>query len=116
MLINETNYIIPELNFNAMCRLEDMGVPLTEMDKKVMTAIRGFLALAMDGDLEKAGKELEAHLEKGGNLDQILKEINLAVENSGFFQSLAQNAQTKSASNARGEIEEATPDMNPSER
>lgn len=54
MKINGTEYTMPELNFNTMCKLEDMGVSLTEMDQKVLTTVRGFLALAMDDDLEKA--------------------------------------------------------------
>ena len=85
MLINGKNYIMPELNFNTMCRLEEMGVALSDMDQKVLSTVRGFLALAIGGDLEKSGQELEAHLSKGGSLDQMLREINQAVENSGFF-------------------------------
>ena len=54
MKINGTEYTMPELNFNTMCKLEDMGVSLTEMDQKVLTTVRGFLALAMDDDMEKA--------------------------------------------------------------
>ena len=55
MKINGTEYTMPELNFNTMCKLEDMGVSLTEMDQKVLTTVRGFLALAMGDDMEKAG-------------------------------------------------------------
>ena len=89
MLINGKNYIMPELNFNTMCRLEEMGVALSDMDQKVLSTVRGFLALAIGGIWKKAGQELEAHLSKGGSLDQMLREINQAVENSGFFQGLA---------------------------
>ena len=88
MLINEKNYTMPELNFNTMCQLEDMGISMTEMDKRVLTTVRGFLALAMDGDYEKAGKELQRHLENGGSMDHVVQEINQAMEESGFFQAL----------------------------
>lgn len=98
MLINDKNYTMPELNFNTMCQLEDMGISLTEMDKKVLTTVRGFLALAMDGDHEKAGKELQLHLENGGSMDHIVQEINHAVEESGFFQ--AMNGRQKSQPDA----------------
>lgn len=100
MLINGKNYIMPELNFNTMCRLEEMGVTLSDMDQKVLSTVRGFLALAIGGDLEKAGQELEAHLSKGGSLDQMLREINQAVENSGFFQGLVKS---KTKSNGTGQ-------------
>lgn len=100
MIINNIGYTLPELNFNTMCQLEEMGIALTDMDKKVLTTVRGFLALAMDGDIEKAGKELEQHLSKGGSLDQMLQEINKAVETSGFFRALSQGRQT---GNGQGE-------------
>ena len=57
MIINGSKYTIPELDFNAMCMLEDMGVSLTEMDRKVLSTVRGFLALAMGGDHDRAGRE-----------------------------------------------------------
>lgn len=88
MKINGREYKIPELNFNAMCQLEDLGVSFSEMDKKVLQAVRAFLALAMGGDAEKAGKEIEAHIASGGNFDEIMEDINRAVGESGFFQAL----------------------------
>lgn len=88
MTINGKTYKMPELNFNAICQLEDMGISLTDFDKKPMAAIRGFLALAI-GDAETAGKELEAHIINGGDLSEIADEITKAVQNSGFFQALS---------------------------
>ena len=88
MKINNKEYKIPELSFNAMCQLEEMGVNFADMEKKTLSTVRGFLALAMDGDLEKAGAELEAHLVAGGNVEDVVVEIGKAVEESGFFQAL----------------------------
>lgn len=117
MLINEKNYTLPELNFNAMCRLEEMGINLADMDKKVLTTVRGFLALAMDGDFVTAGKELEIHLAKGGNLDQMVREISKAVENSGFFRGLSQSTQKKEEACGKTKAEEEPAhSMPPSER
>lgn len=95
MTINGKNYTIPELNFNTMCTLEEMGVSLTDMDKKILSTVRGFLALAMGGDLQKAGKEMEDHLAGGGALEEMMTEINKAVESSGFFQALSKTTQTQ---------------------
>lgn len=119
MIINGKTYAMPELDFNAMCMLEEMGLSLTDMDKKVLTTVRGFLALAMGGDYKEAGKELETHMADGGSLDQLLQEINQAVEESGFFRSLAKR---KAAENGTGqETPEAQTQpevraLNPSER
>lgn len=89
MIINNKEYKLPELTFNSMCMLEDMGIALTGMDKRVLSTVRGFLALAMDGDYESAGREMQAHLANGGTLDEMMQEINRAVSESGFFQALA---------------------------
>lgn len=91
MLINGKEYKIPELNFNTMCTLEDMGVVLTDMEKKILTTVRGFIGIAMGGDLEKAGSELEEHLASGESIEPIVAEINKAVNESGFFQALSQS-------------------------
>lgn len=88
MKINNKEYTIPELSFNAMCKLEDMGVNFADMEKKTLSTVRGFLALAMDGNLDKAGTELEKHLASGGNIEEVVTEIGKAVEKSGFFQAL----------------------------
>ena len=88
MKINDREYHIPELNFNAMCELEDLGASFSEMDKKGLSTVRAFLALAMGGDTDKAGKEIEALLASGGNFDEIMEDINRPVEESGFFRAL----------------------------
>ena len=54
-----------------------------------LSTLRAFVALAV-GDTEKAGKELEAHLEGGGNLEDVMQEVNAALQNSGFFQRMQQ--------------------------
>lgn len=92
MKLNNIEYKMPQMTFNNVCKLEEMGVSLTEIDKKPMAAIRGLLALAV-GDPEKAGRELEAHLEQGGDLQEILDEVVKAVNESGFFRALAQKSQ-----------------------
>ena len=94
MKINGKTYKMPELSFNAMCQLEDMGISLADFEKKPMAAIRGFLALAI-GDTETAGRELEAHIVAGGDFTEIAEEITKAVQESGFFQALSANQTQK---------------------
>ena len=104
MKINGKNYTLPELDFNAMCTLEDMGVSITSMDKKPMATIRGFIALAI-GDSEKAGKELEEHIVNSGKLDDILNDITKAVNDSGFFRALSSTNATGDAASQSKETE-----------
>ena len=108
MKINGSEYKLPELNFNAMCRLEDMGISLYEMDKRVLSTVRGFLALAMDDDMERAGVEIENHLAGGGSIDVIMDEINKAVNESGFFRSQSEQERGESKEQERREIGKST--------
>ena len=77
------------------------------MDKKLLSTVRGFVSLAMNGDSEKAGKEIEAHLAAGGNFDEIMKEIEKAVKTSGFFRALGERpTQGTATGKSKAKIEE----------
>ena len=77
------------------------------MDKKLLSTVRGFVSLAMNGDSEKAGTEIEAHLAAGGNFDEIMKEIEKAVQTSGFFRALGERpTQWNLAGKSKAKIEE----------
>lgn len=97
MKINGKSYCIPELSFNSICELEAMGVSITSMDKHIMMTVRGFVALAMGGDIAKAGDEIQQHLMNGGSLDEIMPEITKAVNESGFFQAMGRNSKPQAA-------------------
>ena len=64
MKLNGKEYKIPELDFNAVCQLEELGIDLVGQNAKPFSTLCAFVALAV-GDTEKAGKELETHLEGG---------------------------------------------------
>ena len=55
MIINGKKYIVDGFSFNDICRLEDMGINLENMDEKMFSTIRGVLAIIMKTDLETAG-------------------------------------------------------------
>lgn len=93
MRINGEDYTIPELNFDAMCELEEKGVYLLGMDEKnpkLATMIRGFVAWTMNVPEREAGNEIQKHIMNGGDLGDILKDIMKAAENSGFFKKSGQ--------------------------
>ncbi|MEG1106678.1 MAG: hypothetical protein RSD63_08240 [Eubacterium sp.] len=85
--LNGTEYEFEGINFNSVCKLEDLGGGITAANEKPMSFMRAFIALAV-GDVEKAGNELEAHLIKGGSLEEISNLISDEVAESDFFQSM----------------------------
>ena len=89
--INGRDYQIPEMDFDAVCELEERGVNLFGMENvekngKMLTTIRGLVAWVMDTDLKTAGHEINEHLKNGGGLEEIIYGINGAINDSGFFQ------------------------------
>lgn len=84
--VNGKEYKAKELTYNALCRLEDFGVSMSDVQAKAFSFIRGYIAYCGDIGPEEAGKEIEAHVVKTGNLDAVSNAIEKAVENSGFFQ------------------------------
>lgn len=96
MVINGKEYKSVPLDFNAVCKLEDMGVSLTDMDGKVMTVARAYGALCMRKGIEAAGREIEEHVKHGGLLNPIYEAFAAEVEKSGFFQALKSQSEKDS--------------------
>lgn len=84
-VINGKTYAAKPITFNAICDLEDMGMPLEEIFDKKMKGIRVYLAYCGDMDVEAAGAEIEAHFMSGKNIADISNAMIEAVTESGFF-------------------------------
>lgn len=88
IVLNGQTYNIPEITFEQICRLEENGVYLLNMNRKdrnVATMLRGIVAWIMDAEPEVASATIQAHLENGGRIDEILVAVREAMEESGFF-------------------------------
>ena len=96
--INGKNYEELEIDFNAVCELEDMGIKIFNL-KGVSGAklARAYTALCMGGAemLDAAGEEINQHIINGGKLDEITAAFGKAVQDSGFFQALKATAEKK---------------------
>ena len=88
MTINGKFYKDVDLTFNTVCKIEDMGVPITSIGDNIMSAARAYVALCMRVPLEKAGEELESHVVAGGSMKEIIEIFNRKVDESGFFLAL----------------------------
>lgn len=86
--INGKDYTVPEMDFNAVCELEERGINLLNMGEgtpKIATMLRGITAWVMGVDNNTAAKEIQEHIMAGGNIGEILDAINVAMDESGFF-------------------------------
>lgn len=100
MTINGKTYKEPELDFNAICDLEELGANIFLVDKRRLSICRAYLAYVAGIDLTEAGKEIEAHVENGGNFMDIYEAMTKSLTESGFFKA------RREALNKETEIEE----------
>lgn len=105
--VNGKTYKQKELDFNAMCDLEQMGGSVIELKSKSMSFMRAYLAFCGNMSEEEAGNEIMAHLQNGGKFDEISKALNDAVKDSGFFRALKEGAETENAESETEENEKA---------
>ena len=94
--INGRRYRFPELDFNAVCDLQDAGIdPLNpkSIARKPIYAGRSILAWVMNDELEVAGNEIQQHILNGGNLTDLFECFTKAMEESGFIKSLTEKAE-----------------------
>ena len=86
--INGRTYDVPEIDFNAICDLEEQGINLLSLESgtpKVATMIRGLAAWIMGTDKVTAAREIQKHIEAGGSIVEIMEAVNEAMNESGFF-------------------------------
>lgn len=88
--INGKRYNAKPFDFNTVCDLEDSGVSLKEISKKPMSLARAYFAICLNGDTEKAGQEIQAHVLNGGTLEEIYTVMGEEMNDSDFFQALNQ--------------------------
>lgn len=88
--INDKRYQAKPFDFNTVCDLEDNGVSLAEMTKKPMSMARAYFALCFNGDKEKAGIEIQEHVKKGGDFNELYTVMGDEMNDSDFFRALNQ--------------------------
>lgn len=105
--VNGKTYKSKELDFNAMCDLEDMGVSLVDIKSKSLSLIRAYLSFCGNMSVEEAGNEVMLHLQNGGKFDKIMEELKTAIENSDFFRILKERAEEEATADETEENEES---------
>lgn len=96
--VNGKQYQSKPFDFNLVCDLEDMGIPVDEMGKKRFSVTRAYLALCANMSNDEAGKELEAHAISGGTFEEINDALSNEMEKSDFFRALIKKEETETAS------------------
>lgn len=86
--INGRQYRAAEVDFNFICDLEDMGISISGFKTKPTAVARAYFALCANVSKEVAGAELQAHMLKGGKLEELYDVLSKQIEESDFFRAL----------------------------
>lgn len=86
--VNGRSYKAKEFDFNFLCDLEDQNLSLEDIEKKPMSLVRTYFAFSANLTKERAGEEIERHIENGGKFDDIVEIMGQQMQDSGFFRSL----------------------------
>lgn len=88
--INGIEYRAKELDFNALCAFEDMGVNVRDARKKPLSLTRAYMAYCMECNLEDAGRAMNKYVADGGDMEDLVSAMVSGMGNAGFFQENAQ--------------------------
>jgi hypothetical protein len=104
-IVNGNEYTAKAFDFNLMCDLEDMGVPLQKAAEKNFKFIRSYFAICAGLSEEEAGKEIESHVISGGDMDSISDAMNEEMEKSDFFRALMERKKGEAPENEEKKTE-----------
>ena len=87
--VNGVTYTAKPFDFDLVCDLEAYGVSISSFRNMGMSLLRAYFAICADLDKEDSAKEIQEHLVKGGNLDDISNAMAKEMDASDFFRALA---------------------------
>lgn len=101
--INGKTYAPIEIDFNAMCAMEDMGVSIFDDNSKGLSSIRAYFALMSGLSLADAGNELNAHMKSGRSFEELTDAFTDAVRDAINFMVAPTEKKPKAAKKATKE-------------
>jgi N-glycosylase/DNA lyase len=96
-------YVEKELDFKYLVMLDKNGIKVTNVAG--LAAVNCFLAYVSGMPEEIAANEISQHVINGGKLDDIVNAYAKALEESGFFRALMEQAEERQAEVEQTETE-----------
>lgn len=90
-----------EIDFNFLCELGENDIDITEIDKKVLPAVRVYVAYCMGVGTGIAGEEINKHVVNGGDLGDIVNFFTEKANESGFFRALSKESENSEKTTKR---------------
>ena len=88
--IGGKNYTLPEIGFEEIVELEELGFDFSKIKKKMFTTGRALLALVMKTDVKTASQAFEEELKTNKNaFNDIFVPLYNMISESDFFRAMA---------------------------
>lgn len=100
LVLNGKSYKAAEFDVNFVCDLEEAGISLDDIGKKMLSVIRMYVAVSVGCDRYTAGRLITEHTANGGKIDDIINVFEAMSEESGFFRNEQTDKSTKSPTRA----------------
>jgi hypothetical protein len=104
--VNNKEYEAKPFDFNLVCDLEDMGVPMQDLGNKQTKAIRSYFAICANITAEQAGKEINEHIVGGGDMGSIANALGKEIDKSDFFRTLTKTTTERNSTSKSKKTEE----------
>lgn len=97
--LNGKEYKAKPMNFNALCFLEKAGVDMSSAELSNFNFIRAYMAFCMGVSPEKAGDEIQAHVDENGwdGLTEIFSSVMEEMNLEGFSETGKKSKKTVKA-------------------
>lgn len=93
--VNKRSYEAREIDFNFICDLQEAGIGLDEIQRKILPATRVYVAYCMGTAVEIAGNEINSHVINGGDLTELINVFTEKASESGFFRALESGSEVE---------------------
>lgn len=94
--LNGKTYKPAEFDVNLVCDFEENGISLDDIDNKMFSVLRAYVAASVGCDLKTAGK-----LMTDSNLEDIAEVMTMAMDDSGFFRNEQTGKKTENQTRAK---------------
>lgn len=85
MVVNGKKYKNPELTLDTLFALENLGATLDDTKNRPINFLSCYVGLAMNTDMQGGKDALQEHLNGGGSLDELLKELTDVLDRSPIW-------------------------------
>lgn len=93
-VLNGNRIKAADFDFNLVADLEENGVSMSQIGKKIIPAIRVYVSRCTGFDVETAGQLINQHMVSGGNLEEVIKMFNKKADESDFFRAISKTEET----------------------